>query len=74
MRLLPLILLASCSSLRAGWVKVDFLEGKISPVMVCQMRVGPEGDVEGKCISLEAVEAEIKEQQEKQKEEDKWKL
>ena len=55
-------------------MKVVFLEGKISPVMVCQMRVGPEGDVEGKCISLEAVEAEIKEQQEKQKEEDKWKL
>ena len=73
MRLLPLILLASCSSLRAGWVKVDFLEGKISPVMVCQMRVGPEGDVEGKCVSLEAGLA-AQQEREKQKEEDKWKL
>ena len=73
MRLLPLILLASCSSLRAGWVKVDFLEGKISPVMVCQMRVGPEGDVEGKCVSLEAVLA-AQQEREKQKEEDKWNL
>ena len=73
MRLLPLILLASCSSLRAGWVKVDFLEGKISPVMVCLMRVGPEGDVEGKCVSLEAVLA-AQQEREKQKEEDKWNL
>lgn len=45
--------LAGCAHLREGWVKVDYLEGKPSDIMVCEMKVKSD-DVTAKCLSLEA--------------------
>lgn len=44
--------LAGCAHLREGWVKVDYLEGKPSEVMICEMKVKSD-DVTAKCLSLE---------------------
>ena len=44
---------AGCAHLREGWVKVDYLEGKPSDVMVCEMKIKSD-DVTAKCLSLEA--------------------
>lgn len=44
---------AGCAHLREGWVKVDYLEGKPSDIMVCEMKIKSD-DVTAKCLSLEA--------------------
>lgn len=47
--LLVIFLISSCSALRKGWTKVDFLSPP-SDVMVCSFTVvGPDGDIVGKC-------------------------
>jgi hypothetical protein len=71
MRFLPLLLL-SCASLNAGWVKVDFVEGRVPDMMVCQNKINSAGDIEAKCVSLDAVEREMKAK--KQKENEPWSL
>lgn len=75
MKLLPLILLASCScaSLRSGWVQVDFVEGKVSEYIVCQTRINSDGDITAKCVSMESVANKMAEDK-KPKKEDPWSL
>lgn len=47
--------LAGCSTLRQGWVRVDFLDGHPSPEVVCQLRQNLDGDLEAKCVDLQTV-------------------
>lgn len=46
------LLSMSCGALRQGWVKVDYLEGQPSDVMVCEMRLRGD-DMTARCLSLE---------------------
>lgn len=52
----------SCAHLREGWVKVDFIEGEPSPIMLCKMEL-VKGDLTAKCASLEAIREEMKRQE-----------
>lgn len=63
MRLLPLLLLASCAELRSGWVKVDFMEGHPSEYLVCHLQM-KDGEMFARCVSLETVEAEVQKRHE----------
>lgn len=42
------LLLSSCTALKSGWAKVDFLTVP-TDVMVCSFSVDREGDTIGKC-------------------------
>ena len=59
MKLLPLLLLSSCASLRQGWVKVDFMDGAPHPEVVCQVHHDAEGDLTMECVDLRLVAASI---------------
>jgi hypothetical protein len=65
---LSAILLTSCSTLRQGWIKADFLDGHPSPEVICQLKVNAEGDLEGRCVDLETVLKEAKKNQMHQRE------
>lgn len=52
----------SCAHLREGWVKVDFIEGEPSPIMLCKMELVKD-DLTAKCASLEAIREEMKRQE-----------
>ena len=60
MRLAALLLLSSCASLRTGWVRVDFLTGKSTDVMVCSFALerASDGEMEtvGKCADFDAMQ------------------
>lgn len=51
----------SCAQLRQGWVKVDFIEGEPSPIMLCKMELKKD-DLTARCASIEAIEAEMRRQ------------
>lgn len=57
--LVACVALAGCAELRAGWVKVDFMEGQPSEYVICRVS-SKEGEMSAKCVSLEAVEREAK--------------
>lgn len=46
--ILIVLLLSSCSALRIGWVKIDFISTP-TDVMVCSFKIDSEGDIVGKC-------------------------
>ena len=52
----------SCLYLREGWVKVDFIEGEPSPVMLCKMELKKD-DLTATCASLDAIREEMKRQE-----------
>ena len=52
----------SCAHLREGWVKVDFIEGEPSPVMLCKMEL-KKNDLTATCASLEAIREEMRRQE-----------
>ena len=59
MRLLPFLLLASCASLKTGWARVTWTEGKVSPVVLCTTRIDAEGEIAMECVSLGKAETEL---------------
>ena len=56
---LSAVSLSSCAELRKGWVKVDFVEGHPSEMVVCQIDIKKD-DMEGKCVSLDTVERQMR--------------
>lgn len=56
------LLSGSCAHLREGWVKVDFIEGEPSPIMLCKMELKKD-DLTATCASLEAIREEMKRQE-----------
>lgn len=56
---LAALLLSGCASLRTGWARVTWVEGKVSPVASCTARVDAEGDVVMVCVPLGAVESDL---------------
>ena len=57
--LFALLLLSSCASLRTGWARVTWVDGGVVPESACTSRIGPEGDVEMVCISLNKVQKDL---------------
>lgn len=56
------ILVGGCAHLREGWVKVDFVEGEPSPVMLCKMELKKD-DLTATCASIEAIREEMRRQE-----------
>lgn len=60
--LVACVALAGCAELRAelraGWVKVDFMEGHPSEYIVCHL-VSKDGEMTARCVSMETVEREM---------------
>ena len=52
----------SCAHSREGWVKVDFIEGEPSPVMLCKMELKKD-DLTATCASIEAIREEMRRQE-----------
>lgn len=46
-----LFCLSSCASLKAGWAKVTWLDGGVTPVVFCTAQVNGEGDIEMYCTA-----------------------
>jgi hypothetical protein len=69
LRIISLLLLASCAELRKGWVRVDFVDGSVPKVGVCafHVKVGPgvgvSSDIEAECRSVQAVRKQLEENQ-----------
>lgn len=63
MKLILIVLLAvvssGCASLRAGWARVTWVSGGVSPEVACSARVNAEGDVEMVCIPLNEVQRDL---------------
>ena len=56
------IAFSSCSySLRKGWVKTDFLDGKIPRVAVCTFQITLDGDIEAICRNPESTKKLLEE-------------
>jgi len=53
------LLLSGCASLRTGWARVTWVEGKVAPVVSCTSRIGAEGDVELVCAPLTPFETDL---------------
>lgn len=53
------LLAPGCSALKAGWARVEWVDGKVSPVVSCTARVDAEGDVVMVCAPLNEVEADL---------------
>lgn len=67
MRLVPLMLLASCASLRTGWARVTWTEGKVAPVVACTARIDAEGDVAMECVPMGKMETDLLWKKEKER-------
>jgi len=68
MRLLALAsLMHGCASLKAGWARVTWAEGKVSPVVACTARIDAEGDVAMECVPLNKVETDLLWKRERQR-------
>lgn len=53
--LLSIMTVSGCAELRKGWVKADFVEGKMTKTMVCKMTLDKEGDMLAECYDYEKV-------------------
>ena len=49
MRFALLLLLSSCASLRAGWARVTWVDGRIVKEALCVTEISRDGDVEMVC-------------------------
>jgi hypothetical protein len=55
-----LVFFSGCAELRSGWVRIEFPEGKIRPIMVCAIGVDKDRNLTGECISIPEVARRLK--------------
>lgn len=50
---------SSCAALRAGWARVEWTAGGVTPVVACTARIDSEGEVALICTPLNEAESDL---------------